>query len=192
MNEATSNTDTLPVPNVAQPIATPIAPPKPKAKAKGKGKAKSTSLVKVDAQSVDWAHLPKGVIAHRKGDEYTAYSKKLGKDVKRTYPSDVLFIPSVRKLMDLNPGMTQQAAETLVRDAGTKVKPGVMGELSKAGASAAFVVRRYSNRLSDKAQDIAVTLHRVNVESTVDKLAREYNMTPEEVRKRLNITETAV
>ena len=197
MNETPSNTATLPVPPKAeQPITEgianaieqsgnelikAIAAKHPKVKAKP-GKA----IVNRTVEGLDWGHLPKGVKYHRKGDTYTVLKGKYTGS-KRVYTNDLLVIPTASKLMSDNPGMTQAEAERIERLGGQGVKPGVMAEVTRAGASEAYVVRRYMSKVTDKAHDISVSLHRVNVESTVDKLAREYHLTPEEVRKRLNI-----
>ena len=59
----------------------------------------------------------------------------------------------------------------------------VMARVAAEGASSAFIVRRYA----ETPGKLSVTLKRFNVEETVQKLARVYNLTVEEVRKRLNI-----
>jgi hypothetical protein len=176
----TSNSEvaTLPVSSAA--IAT-----KPKSKP-----AKTTEPLNSGAV-VPWDALPKGVVAYRAGDSYTVLKGKFAGDTrKRT--QDAISLPSVSKLMEMNEGLTQQQAETMIREAGTRIKPGVMAEINRAGSNAAFIVRSYVNKVRDngkgeKTQDIAVKLHSVNVESTIAKLAREYGLSEEEVSKRLNI-----
>jgi len=179
-------------PNRAQPVATPT--PAKLAKRERKPKApKTQAVVNRDdlLPTVDWNKLPKGIVFYRKGDSFTVQKGKFaGETRKRT--QDLLTLPTAGKLMELNPGMTQPEAERVLREAGAAIKPGVMGEVSRAASNAAFIVRRYANKLSDKQHDISVSLRRVNVESTVAKLAREYGMTEEEVRKRLNLPEAAV
>ena len=195
MNE-TQTTATLPVPPKAeQPITEGIANAieqsgneliKAIAAKHPKVKAKPGKAVKRTVEGLDWGHLPKGMKYHRKGDAYTVLKGKYA-GAKRVYTNDLLVIPTASQLMRDNPGMTQVEAERIERLGGQGVKPGVMAEVGRAGASEAYVVRRYMSKVTDKAHDISVSLHRVNIESTVDKLAREYHLTPEEVRKRLNI-----
>ena len=179
MNETPSTTATLPAPPKAEQPITQAAPKPVKAKP-------SKAIVKRTVEGLDWGHLPKGVKYHRKGDTYTVQKGKYA-GTTRVYQNDLLVIPTASQLMRDNPGMTQAEAERIERLGGQGVKPGVMAEVGRAGASEAYVVRRYMSKVTDKAHDISVSLHRVNIEATIDKFAREYNMTPEEVRKRLNI-----
>ena len=181
MNE-TSNAATLPAPPIAaQPTTPETAKPAKPVKAK-----KHAIVRRSEVTALDWNHLPKGVKYHRKGDGYTVLKGKYA-GAKRVYTNDLLVIPTASRLMSDNPGMTQAEAERIERLGGQGVKPGVMAEVNRAGASEAYVVRRYMSKVTDKAHDISVSLHRVNIESTIDKFAREYRMTPEEVRKRLNL-----
>jgi len=175
-------------PNVKQPL-TPIAAGIDNAVSKGEGKSQLPAVQQ--PQQVDWQNLPKGIVYYRQGDEYKLQKGKFAGETRKR-GQDMLALPTPAKLMEANPGMTEQEAETLIRNAGTAVKPGVMAEVSRASSDAAYIVRRYTNKVTDKAQDISVTLHRVNVESTVERLAREYEMTVEEVKSRLNIKETAI
>jgi hypothetical protein len=66
---------------------------------------------------------------------------------------------------------------------GTAFKLIVMARVAAEGVSSAFFVKRYA----ETPRKLSVTLERVNVEWTVQKLAREYKLPEEEVRKRLNI-----
>ena len=155
------------------------------------GVPKTEALQTQQPQQVDWQNLPKGIVYYRKGDDYKVQKGKFAGETRKR-GQDMLALPTVAKLVEANPGMTEKEAETLIRNAGTAVKPGVMAEVNRASSNAAYIVRRYVNKVSEKAQDISVTLHRVNVESTVERLAREYGMTVEEVKTRLNIKETAI
>ena len=62
----------------------------------------------------------------------------------------------------------------------------------QAIADKAFMVRKYSETRPGKRERVSLTLERVNVESTIELLARQYGLKPEEVRKKLHITEDAV
>ena len=117
------------------------------------------------------------------GDD-TGRVNKLGKPIFSK--SMLVATPSTKVLKEQTPGLSEEQAWQKQREIGTAIKPVVMGRVSAAGASNAYIVRRYAET-PGKRDKIALTLERLNVESTVEKLAREYNMTVEEVRKRLNI-----
>lgn len=150
---------------------------------------KTEAIQTQQPQQVDWQNLPKGIVYYRKGDDYKVQKGKFAGETRKR-SQDMLSLPTAQKLMEANPGMTQAEADTLIRNAGTAVKPGVMAEINRASSNAAYIVRRYVNKVTDKSQDISVTMRRVNVESTVERLAREYGMSVEEVKSRLNIRET--
>lgn len=97
-------------------------------------------------------------------------------------------------------GLTGEAATNKATELGKAIKPAVMGRVASFAAHDATIVRRYSET-PGKRKRVSVMLEQVVVESSVDKLAREYadhfpDLTLEqvklEIRKRLNIPESPV
>lgn len=123
----------------------------------------------------------KALKVQRKGD---AWTNKKGELKHRS--ATVVTLKTAKQLMEADPKLSEADAKALVEAAGKAIKPAVMARVAAAGASDSFVVRRYSER-PGKFDDISVSLRRVNVESTVAKLAREYGLPESEVRKRLGI-----
>ena len=83
-------------------------------------------------------------------------------------------------------GLQGDEAQQAIITAGKAVKPAIMGRVSAFSNQEAVIVRRYSET-PGKRNKMSLTLEQVSVETTISKLAREYGMTEEEVRKRLNI-----
>jgi hypothetical protein len=85
-------------------------------------------------------------------------------------------------------GLQGEEAQQAIITAGKSIKPAIMGRVAAFSNQEAVIVRRYSET-PGKRNKMSLTLEQVSVETTISKLAREYGMTEEEVRKRLNIPE---
>jgi hypothetical protein len=83
-------------------------------------------------------------------------------------------------------GLYGEEAQQAVIAAGKALKPAIMGRVAAFSNQEAVIVRRYSET-PGKRNKMSLTLEQVSVETTISKLAREYGLTEEEVRKRLNI-----
>lgn len=184
----TSNTATLPVPNVAQP--TQQAAPKPEAKPERKRKP-AQSVVKWQSGtpvSLD-AKAKANVVVLKVGDK-TGRFDKAGQPILSKQM--VVRPKTAKEIQEDSPGTSLTDARKSSDDAGSLIKPVIAGRAMQAIADKAFMVRKYSETRPGKRERVSLTLERVNVESTIELLARQYGLKPEEVRKKLHITEDAV
>jgi hypothetical protein len=85
-------------------------------------------------------------------------------------------------------GLKGDAASNKAIELGKALKPAIMGRVAAFSNQEAVIVRRYSET-PGKRNKMSLTLEQVSVETTISKLAREYGLSEEEVRKRLNIPE---
>ena len=114
---------------------------------------------------------------------------QVGQDTGRT---NKLGQPILSKSLVIRPpknsetGLHGDAATQEVCKVGAAIKPTIMGRVSAFASHSAVIVRRYTET-PGKHNKLTLTLEQIQVESTIAKLAREYNLTEEEVRKRLNI-----
>ena len=123
--------------------------------------------------------LPAGLKIQHVGESYeTGKVDAAGNKVVRQRKSFRVDVPA--RPLDL----TGDAALAKSRELSEAIKP-----TAAFAAHTATIVRRYSET-PGKRNKMSLTLESVQVESTIDKLAREYNLTVEEVRKRLNIPES--
>lgn len=87
-------------------------------------------------------------------------------------------------------GLTGDAAKQSVARIGQAIKPAVMGRVSAFASQGSTIVRRYTetpDASGNGRHKMMVAFERVNVESTVERIARETGLTVDEVCKRLNI-----
>jgi hypothetical protein len=88
-------------------------------------------------------------------------------------------------------GLSGDAGMAKAIEIGKAIKPAIMGRVAAFSNQEAVIVRRYAET-PGKRNKMSLTLEQVSVETTIAKLAREYNLTEEEVRKRLNLPEMGV
>ena len=83
-------------------------------------------------------------------------------------------------------GLSGDAAIARMTEIGKSIKPTIMGRVAAFSNQEAVIVRRYSET-PGKRNKMSLTLEQVSVETELAKIARLYNMTEEEVAKRLNV-----
>lgn len=136
---------------------------------------------------VTWKHgatidaLPDGVKIQTIGETYeTGKLDANGNKVVQKRKSFRIDVPAKPD------GLSGDAALTRATEIGLAVKPSVMGRVSAFASHGAVIVRRYSET-PGKRDKMSLTLERIQVESTIEKLAREYKLSVADVCKRLNI-----
>lgn len=98
----------------------------------------------------------------------------------------VISTPTAKSLRDADPTLSVAEATAKSNDIGQTIKPMLMGRVSHAGASSDYIVRRYAETPNDKGKHrLSLTLEKVNVENTAERIARECKLTVEEVYKRM-------
>ena len=86
-------------------------------------------------------------------------------------------------------GLSGDASLAKATELGKAIKPAIMGRVAAFSNQEAVIVRRYSET-PGKRNKMSLTLEQVSVETELAKIARLYNLTEEEVAKRLNVKPT--
>jgi hypothetical protein len=87
-------------------------------------------------------------------------------------------------------GKSGDDAQQLIVKAGTDCKPILQGRIARFSNDAAVIIRRYtesSGNGKSVGDKVSVTYERKSVEGLIERFAREYKISVDEVRKRLSI-----
>ena len=116
------------------------------------------------------------------------YVRQSGKSKGKEY-KQVALVVSVPKVTELEAqGLSRDAAIQKIAAIGKAIKPAIMGRVSKAASSEAYIVRRYSE--NPKSGAISVSLNKLAITDKLSEIAATYGLTREEVAKRLGVTES--